>query len=77
MNKELCKAIMTRSRLRNRYLKLKTNKSREVYKKQRNYCVMLLRNTKISYYENLNGKCIQDNKNFGSMSNHYFHKKAV
>ena len=38
MNKELRKAIMTRSRLRNRYLKLKTNRPREVYKKQRNYC---------------------------------------
>ena len=53
MNKELCKAIMSKSRLR----------SPEVYKKQRNF-VMLLRNTKISYYENLNVKCIQDNKKF-------------
>ena len=63
MDKELCKAIMTRSRLRNRYLKLKTNESREAYKKQRNFCVKLLRKTKICYYENLNVKCIHDNKN--------------
>ena len=46
MNKELCKAIMTRSRLRNIFLKLKTNESREAYKIQRNYCVKLLRKTK-------------------------------
>ena len=64
MNKELCKAIMTRSRLRNRYLKLKTNESSEAYKKQRNSCVKLLRKTKICYCENLNVKCIDDNKNF-------------
>ena len=46
MNKELCKAIMTRSRLRNIFLKLKTNESRDAYKIQRNYCVKLLRKTK-------------------------------
>ena len=61
MNKELCKAIMTRSR--NIFLKLKTNESREAYKIQRNYCVKLLRKTK-SCYENLNVKIIQDNKKF-------------
>ena len=64
MNKELCKAITTRSRLRNIFLKLKTNDSREAYKIQRNYCVKLLRNTKSCYYENLNVKIIQDNKKF-------------
>ena len=57
MNKELCKAIMTRSRLRNIFLKL-----REAYKIQRNYCVKLLRKTKSCYYEYLNVKIIQDNK---------------
>ena len=44
MTKELCKAIMVRSRLRNKSLKLKTIESREAYRKQRNYCVGLLRN---------------------------------
>ena len=62
MNKELCKAIMTRSRFRNIFLKLKTNESRETYKIQRNYCVKLLRKTKSCYDENLNVKIIQDNK---------------
>ena len=38
MNKQLCKAIMERSRLRNKYLKLKTNDSKNAYKKQRLLC---------------------------------------
>ena len=51
MNKALSKAIMVRSRLRNRYLKLKTCESRDAYKKQRNLCVTLTENKK-TFYEN-------------------------
>ena len=36
---ELNKAIMNRSRLRNRYLKLRTSESKIAYTKQRNYTV--------------------------------------
>ena len=43
----LCKAIMVRSKLCNIYLKSKTIDSREAYKKQRNYCVSLLRKTNL------------------------------
>ena len=64
MPKDLCKAIMVRSRLRNKYLKTKTIESRNMYKKQRNYCVTLLRKAKYNYYENLNIKVITDNKRF-------------
>ena len=46
MNKELTKAIMVRSRLKNKSLKLKTIEAREAYKKQRNFCVSLLRRIK-------------------------------
>ena len=46
MMKEIYKAIMVRSRLRNKFLKLKTDESRKDYKAQRNYCVPLLRKTK-------------------------------
>ena len=42
MNKMLATAIMVRSRLRNNFLKLKTEESREAYKKQRNYCYYTL-----------------------------------
>ena len=43
MNKSLTSAHMKRSRLRNLYLKDKTETSRIAYIKQRNYCVSLLR----------------------------------
>ena len=76
MNKELCKAIMTRSRLRNIFLKLKTNASREAYKIQRNYCVKLLRKTKCCYYENLNVKIIQGNKKFWKRVKPLFSEKG-
>ena len=64
MTKELYKAYMVRSRLRNKYMKIKTVESREAYKKQRNYCIGLLRKTKKSYYENLTVTLVTDNKTF-------------
>ena len=52
-NKELSKEIMTRSRLRNKYIKNRNEENRVIYVKQRNYCVSLLRKSKKKYYENL------------------------
>ena len=46
ITKDLSKAIMKRSKLRNNYLKNKTDANRMLYKKQRNYCVSLLRKVK-------------------------------
>ena len=62
MTKDLSKEIMTRSRLRNIYLKHKTEENHLASKI--NKCVSLLRKTKINYYENLDEKDITDNKNF-------------
>ena len=45
-NENLRKIILKRSRLRNIFLKLKTEKSTKVYNTQRNYCVSLLRKAK-------------------------------
>ena len=64
MPKNLSKELMTRSRLRNKYLKHKTEENRLLYTQQRNKCVCLLRKTKINYYENLDEKDITDNKIF-------------
>ena len=64
INKEYSKAIMTRSRLRNKFWKLNTPENRQAYSKQRNYCVSLLRKTKRNYYNNLDTKSIVDNKCF-------------
>ena len=63
---ELNKAIMNRSRLRNRYLKLRTSVSKIAYTKQRkrNYTVNLLRKKKKICYNNLDFNNITDNKQF-------------
>ena len=72
MTKALCKAIRVRSRLRNKSLKLKSIESREAYKKQRNYCVALLRETKKCYYENLDIKLATDNIKFWELIKSFF-----
>ena len=64
MNNKLNKAIMNRSRLRNRFLKNKTDENKKAYNRQRNYVVSLLKKSKHEYYNNLNTKDIIDNKNF-------------
>ena len=64
MNKTLNKAIMTRSRLKNNFLKYPTNQNEEMYKKHRNFCVNLLRREKKKYYANLDLNKITDNKTF-------------
>ena len=53
MTKELHKAIMNRSKLRNRFLKSKTFFYRKAYTSQRNFCKKLLRNAKRTYFNNL------------------------
>ena len=64
MNIILQKAIMNLSRLLNRYRKGKTEASRSAYKRQRRFCVKLLRKTKKEFYNKLNAKYINENKLF-------------
>ena len=64
MNRILSKEIMKRSRLRNKFLKSKSNADKKNYVKQRNYCVSLLRRTKKEYYGNLDPKKVADNRTF-------------
>ena len=45
-NKDIHKAIMTGTRLRNRFLKKAAPINRQDYKKQRNYCVSSMRENK-------------------------------
>ena len=53
MNKRLSKAIMTRTRLRNKYKNNPTNENEIIFKKQRNYCVKLSRQSKKNIITNL------------------------
>ena len=64
MNKALSKEITTRTRLRNKFLKDRSEENKKKYSKERNYCVSLLRKSKSDYFGNLNEKNINDNKTF-------------
>ena len=62
MDKELNQAVMVRSKLRNKYLKSKSEIDKRRYNKQRNYCVKILRLKKQKYYESLDISKVSDNK---------------
>ena len=62
MTKSLRKAIMLRSRLKNNFNKQRSDENWDNYKKQRNFCVKLLRQTKEKYFSDINVKIISDNK---------------
>ena len=77
MNKDIHKAKMTRTRLRNRFVKQPTQMNRLVYKKQRNYCVSLMHQGKKQYYGSLNVNHITDNKNFWRVVKPNFSNKIL
>ena len=62
MNKETQKTILVGSRIRNKFLMEKTAFSRKTCTKQRNYCLQLIRESKIKCFSNLNVKNITENK---------------
>ena len=64
LTKQLRKAIMKRSKLRNDFLKDRNDASQSNYRKQRNLCVTLLRKTTTQYFSNSEPKLVTDNKNF-------------
>ena len=56
MDSKLNPAIMLRSKLRNKFLKSRSNKDIETYKKQQNLCVSLLRQNKKQSVTKIMGK---------------------
>ena len=64
MKKALSKEIMTRTQLRNKFLKDRSEENKKKYSKQRNYCDSLLRKYKSDYFGILNEKNINNNKTF-------------
>ena len=66
---------MTRSRLRDRFLKNRSEENRKQFCKQRNKCVSLLRKSKKDYFENLNKKKLQITNVSGKPSNPSCQKK--
>ena len=76
MDSKLNHAIMLHSKLRNKFLKRRSNKCREAYKKQRNLCVSLLRQNKIDYFETLDIKYVTDDKMFWKTVGPLFSNKS-
>ena len=55
---------MDRSRLKNKFLKTRSNEDKKVYNTQRNYCLVLVRKAKKDYYNNLDHENVTDNITF-------------
>ena len=68
MNKELGKAIMKMSQLKNRYNKNRNYESWYLYEKQNNFYVNLLRKTKRNSFKNMKMQDITITKNYGKPS---------
>ena len=64
MTKELRKAIMRRSALKNKYIKNKSVEAEKAFRKQKNYTNKLLKKEKKRYFGNLDLNKITDNKKF-------------
>ena len=77
MNRILSEEIMKRSRLRNKFLKRKSESDKKNYVKQRNYCVSLLRKTKKEYYGNLDLRNVADNRTFCRTVKPFLSNKSV
>ena len=78
VKKELIKAIIQRSRLRNEYLEDRTRTGKIAYKKQTNICVSVLPKSKKCYYEYLDTKNITDNKKFwGTVKPPFFKQSKI
>ena len=58
--------------MRNDYLKHRNEENKLAYKKQRNFCVTLLRKKKADYFNNLDLNLVRDNKMFWKTISPYF-----
>ena len=63
MTEKVRKAIMIRSKLRDKFLQDKSEESRNNYRKQCNLCAALVRKAKQQYFSSLDLSLIADNKN--------------
>ena len=73
VTKELRKAIMQRIRLRNIYLKQRTEATKFAHNQQK--CVCILKKSKRSYFESPDVKFVKDNKKFWKKKIAPFFKK--
>ena len=76
MTKGLHKAIMKRSRLRNKFLRDRTETSRIEYKKQKKNCVNLLKKAKKNHFAKLDVNSVLDNRKFWQNVKPLFSRKV-
>ena len=67
---------MPRSKLHNKFFKIKIEESKQLYYKQQNICVTLLRKAKRSYFSELDYRILKDNRKFWKIINPLFSEKA-
>ena len=77
MTKDLHKTIMKRTRLRNKLLSNWAEMFREEYKKQRDFCVNLLKKANKEHFANLDVNSISDNKKFWQIVINLFSQKKL
>ena len=64
ITKDLRKAIYTRSKLRNKFIKNPTEVNEKLYKRQRNKCVLVRKKSIKQYFSNITSKDIVTNREF-------------
>ena len=67
---------MTRSRLRNKFLRCRSDENKKAYNEQRNRCVKLVKSARKAHYSNLSMKDVKDNKNFWKIVKSLFSEKV-
>ena len=77
MNKNLRKAMYTRSRLQNRYFKDPSLANKVAYKKQINKCVSLRRKSIKNYFSKLSSKNLANSKGFWNMVKTFLTNKGL
>ena len=68
---------MLRSRLKNNFNKQRSNENCDNYKRQRNFCVKLLHQTKEKYFSDINVKSTSDSKTFWKTIKPFFSNKGL
>ena len=76
-NKALSETTTTQPRLHKTFLHNRSEENKKLFAKQRNCCASLPRKTKLSYYGNLDKKCVFNNKLFSKTIEAFLSDKVV
>ena len=76
LTKEITKEIMTKSRLRNKFLRCRSDKNKAAYNEQRYRCVNLVKSAKKAHYSNFSIKDVNENQKFWKIVKLLFSEKV-